>query len=87
MNNNDPEFYLTEIALQERIAKGSITKIELAHRAKKYFHIIEGNVPIKVNGKFGCPVCLSILSQGNNLVREDGYIVCDYCVPYVEESL
>ena len=75
----------TDTSLEERIARGEISRQELRDRAVEYYSVTPNTTPFEADGEFGCPVCLSRLDRNNRLVREDGYIVCDYCVNFVEE--
>lgn len=77
----------SEISLEKRISLGIISIPEIRDNAIHYYTKLKGNEPFEINGEYGCPVCLSKLSKSNRLVRENGYIVCDYCVTYVEDNL
>ena len=78
---------LTDIPLEERVNMGIITRKELQLRAKSYWETMNNELPMIVNGSYGCPICYSKLDKHNRLVRENGYTVCDYCVNYVEGYL
>lgn len=69
--------------LEERINLRTVAVDELRTRAINVFNTYKDNLPMQVGDEFGCPVCLSKLSKENRLVRENGYIMCDYCVNYV----
>ena len=73
--------------LVERISRGVITVDEIRKRAISIFETTDNNMPMQIDDEFGCPVCFSIMSNENRLVRENGYIVCDYCVNYVEDNI
>jgi hypothetical protein len=74
-------------SLEERVKRNEITVKEMWSRATNLFSTKFDTLPLQVGDDFGCPVCHSKLSSNNRLVREAGYIVCDYCVHYVESYL
>jgi hypothetical protein len=78
------EVHLTDESLEKRIKLGLIPREELRARSEYYWSLIQDNRPIEINGVYGCPVCSSKLSKDNRLVRGKGYIVCDYCVNFIE---
>ncbi len=82
--DTDNNRILTDIPLEERLLKGLVTRKELLIRAKHYWETVHDDLPVEVNGSYGCPICYSKLDATNRLVREDGVTVCDYCVSYVE---
>jgi hypothetical protein len=84
MNNT---ITLTDIPLFTRIQEGDVTKKELYERAVLNWNNINNNMPINIAGEYGCPVCYSKMHKDNRLVVENGYVVCDYCVVYVEEFI
>jgi hypothetical protein len=75
----------TNEALEKRIERGEVTLAELRSRAELVWEETVNDLPHEVAGELGCPVCLSRLPYGSRLVRNPGYIVCDYCVNYVED--
>jgi hypothetical protein len=77
----------THEPLENRIATGQITVAELRERSLQMWSLTEDSKPFKWAGEFGCPVCFSILSEDNKLVRKNNYVVCDYCVNFVEGYL
>lgn len=84
MKNN---IELTDIPIEVRVNTGIVTRKELKLRAKRYWETVNNDLPMIVNGRYGCPICYSKLDKHNRLVREKGYTVCDYCVNYVEGYL
>lgn len=77
----------SDISLKKRISLGTVNVRDMRDRAVDYYLKLKGDEPLEINGEYGCPVCLSRLSKNNRLVRENGYIVCDYCVTYIEDNL
>lgn len=70
--------------LEERVKRNNITVEQMRLRAINIYDTKKDDLPLQIGDAYGCPVCYSKLSSKNRLVREAGYIVCDYCVNYVE---
>ncbi len=78
---------LTDIPLDFRIKDGSITAEILYQRSLSVWNQGANTKPIQIEGEYGCPICYSKMDKHNRLVVENGYVVCDYCVYYVENYL
>lgn len=79
--------HITCVPLEERLAKGLITRVDLRIRSLNGGGIQQDNSPIYVDGRWGCPVCLSEMPQGCSLVTLPSRAkACDYCVTYIEDE-
>jgi hypothetical protein len=79
------ETFFYDSPLEDRIAAGIITRMELQERARSFYSETESDLPLFNGIEYGCPICYSLLSIESRLVRESGYVVCDYCVNFVED--
>ncbi|MFO1405271.1 MAG: hypothetical protein U1E96_11925 [Azonexus sp.] len=77
----------SERHLLDRLADGTISVAIMTDRAVKFAR--EAVPPSLVVGDSStfCPVCLSALPPEYELVREDGFYACDYCVPILEKEI